>query len=87
MILVFLPNFNINLRDNLEDKKYMNKITKGVYELGSIFKTFTIALAIDNNIVSPQTIIKNIPKSIKCSKYNISDIKEFPKIYLSKIFW
>ena len=30
--LVSLPNFNINLRDNLEDKKYMNKITKGVYE-------------------------------------------------------
>ena len=77
--LVSLPNFDINLRDDLKDKKYMNKITKGVYELGSIFKTFTIALAIDNNIVSPQTIIKDIPKSIKCSKYNISDIKEFPK--------
>ncbi len=41
--LVSLPNFNINLRDNLEDKKYMNKITKGVYELGSIFKPFPIA--------------------------------------------
>ena len=77
--LVSLPNFDINLRDDLKDKKYMNKITKGVYELGSVFKTFTIALAIDNNIVSPQTIIKDIPKSIKCSKYNISDIKEFPK--------
>ena len=43
--LVSLPNFNINLRSTIKDKKYINKITKGVYELGSIFKTFTVALA------------------------------------------
>ena len=77
--LVSLPNFDINSRVNLNDKKYMNKITKGVYELGSIFKTFTVALALDNDIVEPETIIKNIPRSIKCSKHEISDIKEFPK--------
>ncbi len=77
--LVSLPNFDINLRADVKDKKYINKITKGVYELGSIFKTFTIALALDNNIVTPKTIIKNIPSSIKCSKHKISDIKEFPK--------
>ena len=77
--LVSLPSFDINLRSDLKDKKYMNKITKGVYELGSIFKTFTIALAIENNIVKPKTIIKNIPRSVNCSKYKISDIKEFPK--------
>ena len=83
--LVSLPNFDINLRKNLSDKKYINKITKGVYELGSIFKTFTIALALENNLVKPKTIIKNIPRSIRCSKYKISDIKEFPKIFQLKI--
>ena len=35
--LVSLPNFNINKRKNIKDKNYINKITKGVYELGSIF--------------------------------------------------
>ena len=30
--LVSLPNFDINIRADLQDKKYMNKITKGVYE-------------------------------------------------------
>ena len=69
--LVSLPNFDINKRANVKDKKYMNKITKGVYELGSIFKTFTVALALENKIVSPQTIIQDIPRSIKCSKHNI----------------
>ncbi len=77
--LVSLPDFDINERTNIYDKKYTNKITKGVYELGSIFKTFTIAIALENNIVKPQTLIKNIPRSIKCSRYDISDIKEFPK--------
>ena len=77
--LVSLPNFNINKRNTIKDKKFINKITKGVYELGSIFKTFTVALALENNLVKPKTIVNNIAKSIKCSKYEISDIKEFPK--------
>ena len=77
--LVSLPDYDINLRTDIRDKKYLNKITKGVYELGSIFKTFTIAIAIDNDLVTPKTILKNIPRSINCSKFNISDNKEFPK--------
>ena len=47
--LVSLPNFNINQRETITEKKYINKITKGVYELGSILKTFTVALALENN--------------------------------------
>ena len=77
--LVSLPDYDINQRESLKDKKYINKITKGVYELGSIFKTFTVAIALDNNLVKPDTVIKDIPKSIKCSRHEISDIKKFPK--------
>ena len=54
-------------------------ITKGVYELGSIFKTFTLAIALENKIVKPDTIIKNIPRTIKCSNHEISDVKKFPE--------
>ena len=77
--LVSLPNFNINKRLTIKDQRYTNKITKGVYELGSIFKTFTIALALENNLVTPETIIKDIPRSLKCSIHKISDMKEHPK--------
>ena len=80
--LVSLPNFNINIRKNIVDKNYINKITKGVYELGSIFKTFTVAIALENKIVSPDTIIKNIPQSIKCSVHEIADIKKHPKRFI-----
>ena len=77
--LVSLPDYNINKRDEISNSLYTNKITKGVFELGSIFKTFTIALALEENLYKPETIIKNIPQEIKCSKYKISDIKKFPQ--------
>ena len=76
--LVSLPNFDINQRANIKDDKYINKITKGVYELGSIFKTFTIALALEHKLVETQTIIKNIPRKIRCSIHEIEDMKEHP---------
>ena len=77
--LVSLPDYNINIREDINDIRYMNQITKGVFELGSIFKTFTVALALEENILSPETVIKNIPDKIKCSKYTIGDIHEFPE--------
>jgi cell division protein FtsI (penicillin-binding protein 3) len=77
--LVSLPNFNINQRTNINDKIFINKITKGVYELGSIFKTFTIALALEHKLVDTNTIIKDIPKKIRCSIHEITDMKEHPK--------
>ena len=77
--LVSLPNFNINQRSSIQDKKFINKITKGVYELGSIFKTFTIALALENKLVDVDTVIKDIPRKIKCSIHEITDMKEHPK--------
>ncbi len=77
--LVSLPNFNINQRTTVKDKKFINKITKGVYELGSIFKTFTVALALENKLVDQNTIIEDIPKAIKCSIHEITDMKEHPK--------
>ena len=77
--LVSLPNFNINQRTVIKDKKFINKITKGVYELGSIFKTFTVALALEKKLVDIDTIIEDIPKKIRCSIHEISDMKEHPK--------
>ena len=74
--LVSLPNFDINKREKI---KHINKITKGVYELGSVFKTFTVALALELNLDIPQNYIKTIPRKLKCSIHEISDIKEFPR--------
>ena len=76
--LVSLPDFDLNKRERINADEFTNKITKGIFELGSIFKTFTVALALDESIVTPSTIIKNIPNTVKCSKHEISDMKKFP---------
>ena len=77
--LISLPDYNLNIRQDIKDRNFTNKITKGVFELGSIFKTFTIALAMENNLFSPNTVIKNIPDEIKCSKYTISEHDKLPQ--------
>ena len=77
--LVSLPNFNINHRNDIKEKKYLNKITKGVYELGSIFKTFTVALALEHELVDTDTVVQNIPRKIRCSVHEITDMKDHPK--------
>ena len=77
--LVSLPDYNLNIRNNISNIKYMNQITKGVFELGSVFKAFTVALALEENILSPETMINNIPNNIKCSIHTIGDIHDFPE--------
>ena len=76
--LVSLPDFDLNKREKINGDEFTNKITKGIFELGSIFKTFTVALALDESIVTPSTVIENIPSKVKCSKHEISDLKKFP---------
>ena len=41
--MISLPDFDLNKREKINDIKYINRATKGVYEFGSVFKTFTLA--------------------------------------------
>ena len=77
--LVSLPDYDLNHRKSIDDKKYTNKITLGVYELGSVFKTFTLAAGLENKIIKPNTIFKNLESYLTCDKYKISEHDKLPK--------
>jgi cell division protein FtsI (penicillin-binding protein 3) len=62
--LVSLPDFDINRRTLVNDEKYLNKITLGVYELGSVFKTFTIANALELKLIDENTLFNNLEKQV-----------------------
>ncbi len=65
--MVSLPDFNLNKREDIKDVNFINRATKGVYELGSVFKTFTIAAGIHEKEIEPSTEFKDLPKSITCA--------------------
>ena len=65
--MVSLPDFDINKRKTIKDLNYINRVTKGVYELGSVFKTFTLAGALNEGVVETNTEFKNLPKEITCA--------------------
>ena len=77
--LVSLPDFNLMERQNISDIEFMNKITLGVYELGSVFKTFTFAAALEEGIVDTDTKFQDLENKIKCRDKWISEHDELPK--------
>ena len=74
--LVSLPDFNPNIRKSLTDINFINRATKGVYEFGSVFKTFTLAAALDEKIIKPETEFVNLPKSLTCAGFPIREYDE-----------
>ena len=50
-----------------------------MYELGSVFKTFTIAAGLESKVINPNTIFKNLESSLTCDKYTISEHDKLPK--------
>ena len=71
--LVSLPDFNPNKEKKISDMNYINRATKGVYEFGSVFKTFTLAAAFDERIIEPDTKFTNLPKSLTCAGFPIRE--------------
>ena len=47
-----LPDYDPNRREQALDKDRLNRINSGVYEMGSVFKVFTVASAIDAGTVN-----------------------------------
>ena len=71
--LVSLPDFDPNKREKISDVNFINRATKGVYEFGSVFKTFTVAAGFEENIIEPQTEFLDLPKSLTCAGFPIRE--------------
>jgi len=71
--LISLPDFDPNKREKISDINFINRATKGVYEFGSVFKTFTLAAAFNEEIVEPKTKFIDLPKSLTCAGFPIRE--------------
>ena len=71
--MISLPDFDLNKRKKIDDVKYINRATKGVYEFGSVFKTFTLAAGLQYNVIKPETEFIDLKKRITCAGNSISE--------------
>lgn len=86
-----LPDFDPNnrpaplTRGDQSDSPLFNRAVQGVYELGSTFKIFTAAQALDEGLVSPETVLDTKAPMI-WGKYKIRDFRDYgDRLSVSKI--
>ncbi|MCX8505128.1 MAG: penicillin-binding protein 2, partial [Alphaproteobacteria bacterium] len=70
--LVSLPDFNPNDPSRPEGDNYFNRASLGSYEMGSIFKIFTAAMALDNGQATVNSQF-DVTKPLVMGKYVIHD--------------
>lgn len=87
LALASLPDFNPNHPgDAAVNTRYMNRASHGVYEMGSTFKTFTVAMALEKGIAGLHDSY-DATNPIKVSRFTIKD--DHPKarrLTLSEIY-
>ena len=71
--LVSLPDYNLNKRQKISDEIFINRATKAVYELGSVFKSFTLAAALNYDLIKPGKIFLNLEKKMRCGNRVITE--------------
>ena len=80
--VVSLPTFDPNKRPrplttgDASDSPLFNRSVQGVYELGSTFKIFTVAQAMDLGLANPNTII-DTKGPLRWGKFRIRDFRNY----------
>lgn len=67
-----LPQIDPMQLAHLQDQHLSDKVLAGSYELGSVFKLFTVAMALDEGIVKPSTPI-DVSKPLISGRHVIKD--------------
>ena len=89
--IVSLPDFDPNDRPapltkgEAADSPLFNRAVQGVYELGSTFKIFAVAQAMDLGLVNPDTMI-NTKGPLAWGKHRIRDFHNYgPELSVTKV--
>ncbi len=67
-----LPDYDPNNPVGALDPANLNRMTTGVFEMGSVFKTFTTAMALDAGLVTTQSLI-NARGNLRVGRHSIGD--------------
>jgi cell division protein FtsI (penicillin-binding protein 3) len=80
--LASLPDFDPNLRPPLPtkgdpaDSPLFNRAAQGRYELGSVFKVFTVATALEAGLIGPQPLVES-KSPMRYGRFTIRDFHDY----------
>jgi cell division protein FtsI (penicillin-binding protein 3) len=77
LAMTSLPDFNPNAPGQATPDQMFNRATLGVFELGSTFKPFTLAMAMDSGVVSGPAEMMNCPEVLPAYGHLIHDTHPF----------
>ena len=73
LAMTSLPQLNPNAAGQGSPDARFNRATLGVYELGSTFKPFTVAMAMDSGVIESMGQTYNCPKGLPVGRFTITD--------------
>ena len=77
LAMTSLPTMNPNIPGQTTPDQMFNRATLGVFELGSTFKPFTLAMAMDSGVVSGPAQIMNCPDALPAYGHIVHDTHPF----------
>jgi cell division protein FtsI (penicillin-binding protein 3) len=77
LAMTSLPQLNPNAAGQGTPEARFNRATLGVYELGSTFKPFTVAMAMDSGIIKSMGQMYNCPQALHVAGRTINDTHPF----------
>ena len=80
LAMTSLPAMNPNAPGKVTPDQMFNRATLGVYELGSTFKPFTLAMAMDSGVVSGPGQMYNCPDGLPAYGHIIHDTHPFGRM-------
>jgi len=80
LAMTSLPEVNPNRPGSATPEARFNRATQGVYELGSTFKPFTVAMAMDSGIIKSFGKMYNCPDALHAYGHTITDTHPFGRM-------
>ena len=85
LALANLPSYNPNNRNSLSGPQLRNRAITDSFEPGSTLKPFTIALAIERGVVTPNTMIETAGGSLTIGPATIHDAHRFGDMTVAQV--
>ena len=85
LALANYPSYDPNNRKNLTGEQLRNRALTDIYEPGSTMKPVTVALALEQKKVTPQTVIATDPGKLTIQGATIGDVHNYGTLTVSGI--